>query len=297
MTSDTQALSQAAGRARKRTGTSYWGLVWQRLRNDRLTVFCLVIVSLLILTAVLAPLVAPYHFNDLSPLETRQWPSFRHLAGTDELGRDILSRLIYSLRNALMVAFAASFSCVALGCVIGAIAGYRGGVVDTILVGIIDITYSFPGLLFNIILVTVLGRGIGTIIIAIAATSWAGVARLMRAQVLSVKNRDFVLAARALGASGWRILMHYIIPNALGPLIVSVTFMIPSAMLQEGGLAVLGLGIPPPMPSWGTLINTGSINMRAFPYQLYIPAGSFALVLLAFTYLGDGVNRAINPRD
>jgi len=282
---------------RKTRGTSYWALVWQRLRSDTLTVTCMVIVALLIVVGTFAPVFAPYGYNDLSPLEVRQPPSLKHLAGTDELGRDIFSRLIYSLRNALIVAFVATFSSVVLGSVIGAVAGYRGGWLDTVLVGIIDIVYSFPTLLFNVILITVMGRGIPAIIVAIAATSWVGIARLMRAQVMSVKNRDFVLAAKALGASDLRVLLNYIIPNALGPLIVSITFMVPGAMLSEGALAVLGLGIPPPMPSWGTLINTGSTNMRAFPYQLYIPAGTFALVLLAFTYLGDGVNRAINPRD
>ena len=283
--------------AQEARGTSYWALVWQRLRGDALTVSCLVIVGALIVTGILAPWVAPYHYNQLNPVEARQAPSLQHLAGTDELGRDIFSRLIYSLRNALIVAFVATSSSVMLGGSIGAIAGYRGGWLDTVLVGLIDIMYSFPGLLFNIILVTVMGRGIPSIIVAIAATSWVGIARLMRAQVMSVKNRDFVMAARALGANDLRILANYIIPNAIGPLIVSVTFMVPSVMLAEGALAVLGLGIPPPMPSWGTLISTGSTNMRAFPYQLYMPAGSFALVLLAFTYLGDGVNRAVNPRD
>lgn len=289
-------LTSSAVAARVR-GTSYWGLVWQRLRADTLTMICLSFVILLIILAILAPAIAPYGYNEMNPREARQRPSLRHLAGTDELGRDIFSRLLYSLRNAIIVAFVATFSAVVVGGLIGSVAGYRGGLVDTVLVGLIDIMYSFPSFLFNIIMVTVIGRGILAIIIAIGVTSWVGVARLMRGQVLSVKSRDFVLAAQALGASQWRILTRYIIPNCVGPIIVSIAFMVPGAMLAEGALSILGLGIPPPMPSWGNLISTGSANMRAFPYQLSIPAGSFALVLLAFTYLGDGVNRAMNPRD
>jgi ABC-type dipeptide/oligopeptide/nickel transport system permease subunit len=284
----------AAGRVR---GVSYWGLVWQRMRADRLTMVCLGFVVVFVLVGILAPWIAPTGYNDINPIEARQRPTLRHLAGTDELGRDIFSRLLYSLRNAILVAFVASLSSVVVGCLVGAVAGYQGGIVDTVLVGIIDIMYAFPSFLFSVVMVTVIGRGIPAIIIAIAVTSWVGIARLMRGQVLSVKNRDFVLAGQALGASRWRILLRYIIPNSLGPLIVSIAFMIPSAMLAEGALSILGLGIAPPMPSWGNLINTGSTNMRAFPYQLYIPAGSFALVLLAFTYLGDGLNRAMNPRD
>ncbi len=296
MSTGARTLTSSAMAARVR-GTSYWDLVWQRLRSDKLTMLCLSFILLLVIVAILAPVIAPYGYNEMNPREARQRPSLRHLAGTDELGRDIFSRLIYSLRNAIIVAFVASLSAVFLGGLIGSLAGYQGGVVDTLLVGLIDVMYAFPSFLFNIIMVTVIGRGIAAVIIALGITSWVGIARLMRGQVLSIKNRDFVLAGQALGASQWRILLRYIIPNAIGPIIVSIAFMIPSAMLAEGALSYLGLGIPPPMPSWGNLISTGSANMRALPYQLTIPAGSFALVLLAFTYLGDGVNRAVNPRD
>lgn len=289
-------LNNGAVIARTRS-VSYWGLVWQRMRADKLTMICLGFVVLFILVGIFAPWIAPTGYNAMNPVEARQGPSLRHLSGTDELGRDIFSRLIYSLRNAILVAFTASISSIVVGSLVGALAGYQGGIVDTLLVGAIDIMYAFPSFLFSVVMVTVIGRGIPAIIIAIAVTSWVGIARLMRGQVLSVKNRDFVLAAQALGASRWRILLRYIIPNSLGPLIVSVAFLVPGAMLAEGALSILGLGIAPPMPSWGNLINTGSTNMRAFPYQLYIPAGSFALVLLAFTYLGDGLNRAMNPRD
>jgi peptide/nickel transport system permease protein len=296
MSTSAEAVSSSI-KAEKVRGTSYWGLVWERLRRDRMTMFCIGLVIVLILIAIFAPWVAPYGYDEMHTAPPRQPPTWQHWAGTDELGRDILSRLVFSLRNALIVAFVASISAVAVGCVIGAVAGYKGGWIDTVLTGIIDIMYAFPSLLFNIILISVVGRGIPSIILALAFTSWAGVARLVRGQVLSVKNRDFVTAARALGARELRILLNYVIPNSLGPIIVTVTFMVPSAMLSEGALSILGMGIPPPMPSWGNLINVGSVNMRAFPYQLYVPAGTFAAVLLAFTYVGDGMNRAINPRD
>jgi peptide/nickel transport system permease protein len=278
-------------------GVSYWGLVWRRLLSDPVAVICLTVIAALILVAIFAPLVAPYGYNELNPLNSRQGPSWQHWAGTDELGRDILSRLIFSLRNALIVAVGATVVAVIIGSVIGATAGYRGGTLDTVLVGVIDIMYAFPSFLFNVILIVVIGRGIVPIFIAIALTSWVGLARLMRAQVLAVRNREFVEAARALGASQPRVVLRYVIPNAIAPLVVAITFLVPSAMLTEGALAVLGMGLPPPRPSWGDLIATGTLNMRAFPYQLYIPAGSFALVLLAFTYLGDSVSRAVNPKE
>ena len=185
---------------------------------------------------------------------------------------------------------------VVIGGVIGAVAGYSGGIVDNVLMRITDVMYAFPGFLFSIILVSVLGRGVVTIFIAIAATSWVGFARLMRAQVLSIKNLEYVASARALGATHRYIIRRYILPNSFGPLIVAIAFMVPGLMMTESALSLLGLGVMPPRPSWGVLIQVGSVNFRAFPYQLTWPAATFALALLSFTYLGDGLNDAFNPK-
>ncbi len=290
-------LYPASDEASGPQGVSYWGNVWRRFRVNRMAVASLWFVVLLILCGVFAPLIAPYGYNEIRLDEAYQPPSWRHIAGTDEIGRDIFSRLIFSLQNALAVAFGATAISVVVGGVIGAVAGYWGGRIDSVLMRMTDVMYAFPGFLFSIILVSVLGRGIVTIFISLAVTSWVGFARLMRGQALSVKNSEYVEAARALGATHGHIIWRYILPNSLGPLIVSIAFMIPGAIMTESALSLLGLGVMPPRPSWGILINVGSINLRAFPYQLYWPVATFGLTLLAFTYLGDGLNDAFNPKE
>lgn len=276
---------------------SYWGAVWQRFSSNRLAVLSLGFVIVMILVAALADFIAPYGYNQIDLDNAYQSPSWRHVAGTDEVGRDIFSRLIFSLQTALAVAFGAAVISVAIGGLIGAVAGYAGGVVDNLLMRFTDVMYAFPGFLFSIILVSVLGRGIVTIFIAIAATGWVGFARLMRAQVLSIKNLEYVESARALGATHRYAIRRYILPNSFGPLIVAIAFMVPTLMMTESALSLLGLGVMPPRPSWGVLIQVGSLNFRAFPYQLTWPAATFALALLAFTYLGDGLNDAFNPKE
>ncbi len=287
----------AAEKAIEPRRVSYWGNVWQRFAVNRLAVLSLGFVILMILAGALARFVAPYGYNEIDLDNAYQPPSWQHIAGTDEVGRDIFSRLIFSLQTALAVAFGATVISVVIGGVIGAVSGYSGGVIDNILMRITDVMYAFPGFLFSIILVSVLGRGMVTIFIAIAATSWVGFARLMRAQVMSIKNLEYVESARALGAPHRYIIRRYILPNSFGPLIVAIAFMVPGLMMTESALSLLGLGVMPPRPSWGVLIQVGSVNFRAFPYQLTWPAATFALALLSFTYLGDGLNDAFNPKD
>ena len=276
---------------------SYWGVVWQRFASNRLALLSLGFVIVMILIAAFAGYVAPYGYNRIDLDNAYQPPSWQHIAGTDEVGRDIFSRLIFSLQTALAVAFGATVISIAIGGLIGAVAGYAGGVVDNALMRFTDVMYAFPGFLFSIILVSVLGRGIVTIFIAIAATGWVGFARLMRAQVLSIKNLEYVESARALGATHQYVIRRYILPNSFGPLIVAIAFMVPGMMMTESALSLLGLGVMPPRPSWGLLIQVGSLNFRAFPYQLTWPAATFALALLSFTYLGDGLNDAFNPKE
>jgi len=277
--------------------SGYWGDVWRRFRANRLAFISLVFVAILLVAAALGPLIVPYGYDQLDYNYVRQGPSLAHWAGCDGLGRDIFTRVIYSLRTASAVALGSVILNLLLGGVIGVLAGYRGGAPDNVLMRVTDVVLAFPSFLINVILVVVLGRGIGTIIIALALTGWAPMARLVRAQVASLKHREFVQAARSLGAADLHIVLRYIVPNAIPPLIVAVSFAIPNAMMIESGLSVMGMGVRPPIPSWGSMITDGIQYVRFSPHILALPAVSFALTLLAFTYTGDALQQALDPRE
>jgi ABC-type dipeptide/oligopeptide/nickel transport system permease subunit len=274
---------------------SHWSRAWARFRANRLAFISLIFCGILVITAIAAPWIAPYHFTETNP-EARLAPlgTEGHLLGTDLLGRDIFSRLIYGLRTALFVAFGAELASLLVAIIIGLSAGYIGGRVDQGLMGITDVMYAFPSYLFAIVLVTVMGRSLWAVMLAIGISSWVTQARLVRAQVLSVKEREYVEAARSMGASGVTISMRYILPNAVGPLLVTTSFAIPAAISAEAGLALLGLGVQPPTPSWGSMISEGIGYILAAPHMLFLPATLFALTLLAFTWVGDGVRDAFD---
>lgn len=276
--------------------SSYWGAAWRRLSKNRMAIAGGIFVIILILVAVLAPWLAPYGYDEAHYEHAFEPPNRHFIFGTDDLGRDMFSRLIYSLRNAMIVAFGSQAVVLVIGTTLGAMAGFRGGLLDIILMRIVDIMFAFPTFLFNVILVTVMGRGLFTIFLAIGITGWAGLARLVRGQVLALKQKEFVEAARALGARDSHIIRRYILPNILGPIIISLAFGIPNAMMMESGLALIGMGVRPPMPSWGNLIGAGMGMVMGFPHLLIWPALTFGITLLSFTFLGDGLRDALNPR-
>jgi peptide/nickel transport system permease protein len=256
----------------------------------------LVLVVAFVLIAIFAPLIAPYHYNAQNLSNTWQAPSREHLFGTDDLGRDQLSRIIYAVRTAAIVGIGTSILALLIGAVVGSIAGMRGGMIDSILMRLVDIFNSFPSILLAVILATVLGQTVFTIVIALAATSWAGYARLIRGQVLALKNEEYVHAARTLGASEQHLILRYVLPNILGPIAVALSFGIPYAMIAEAGLSVIGVGIRPPEPSWGNLIQLGISKMRGYPYLAIWPTVLFSLTLLAFTWFGDGLQEIFNAK-
>jgi len=280
----------------------FWRGAGRRFRRDRVGVAS----ALFVLVLVLAPIVFPllglipgfpfYHYAESDYAAVREGPSWHHWAGCDSAGRDIFSRVVYSLRTALLISFSAVLINVLIGGLIGVLAGYRGGTLDLVLMRVTDVMFAFPGFLFNLILVAALGRGVFTIIVALSVTGWAAIARLMRGQILAIKQREYVEAARALGAGELALVGRYILPNALPPLLVAISFAMPQAMMIESGLSVLGLGVRPPMPSWGALITDGINYVRFLPHVLLFPAISFAITLLAFTYLGDALQHTLNPR-
>jgi peptide/nickel transport system permease protein len=273
-----------------------WQVFWRRYRRNRMALVGLVLVLLFVFIAVFAPLLAPYHYNEQNLSQTWQPPSPTHPFGTDDLGRDQLSRIIYAVRTAAIVGLGTSLLSLAIGAAIGSIAGMRGGTVDSVLMRLVDVFNSFPSILLAVILATTLGQSVFTIVIALAITSWAGYARLIRGQVLALKNLEYVHAARTLGASERHIILTYVLPNILGPIAVALSFGIPYAMTAEAGLSVIGVGIRPPEPSWGNLIQLGISKMRGFPHLAVWPTVLFSLTLLAFTWFGDGLQEIFNAK-
>ncbi|MEI7634239.1 MAG: ABC transporter permease [bacterium] len=274
----------------------YWRQVLTRLSRNRLALVCGVFVAALVAVSALAPYITPYAYNEahLGPESSYQPPSLKYWMGTDDLGRDLFSRLIYSLRNALIISLGGTFLSLLIGGFLGAWAGYAGGRTDFIIMRFTDVVFAFPSFLFSIILVSGLGRGFPTMFLAVGATSWVGMARLMRGQVISVKGLEYVELARSLGASGFHIITKYILPNTLGPLIVTITFSIPGGMMVESGLSMLGMGVQPPIPSFGTIIADGAAAMRSYPHLLVFPSVLFTITLMAFTFLGDGLQDALS---
>ncbi|HEX9017344.1 MAG TPA: ABC transporter permease [Chloroflexota bacterium] len=287
-----------------RRQASLWGDAWRRLVKNDMAVAGGVVVVLLLLVALFADQLAPYSPTKQDYLAIFDPPGGAHLLGTDNLGRDQLSRLIYGARVAVTVGIFTQVVVLAIGLPIGSIAALAGGRVDNFLMRVTDIVYAFPDLLLIILLSTALRGnplrsvwgGLLVIFFAIGIANWVGIARLARGQILSLKEREFVEAARALGARNGHIITRHLLPNALGPIIVQVTFGVPFAIFTEATLSFLGLGITPPNPSWGSMIQDGYQSIFAYPYLVLGPALCIALTLLAFTFLGDGLRDALDPR-
>lgn len=275
---------------------SYWGAAWRRFRQNKLGVVGLGMVAILLVLAGVGPFVAPHSYATPDFTATYAPPSTQYWLGTDELGRDLLSRLLWSLRNAVLIAFGVEAIALVVGFSVGALAAMRGGWVDNILMRITDIMFAFPGLLFSIILVAVMGRGLFTIFVAIGVVSWPGMARLVRSHVLTIRDREYIEAARLAGATTPDLLIHYVFPNSLGPIIVALSFGVPAAMTVESALSLIGLGVPPPMPSFGIMINDGVRYVFSAVHLTLVPGLFFAITLLSFTFLGDALRDAFDPR-
>ncbi len=275
---------------------SLWASGWKRLKRNRAAMAGLTIVVLLVLVAVLAPVIAPYDPTAQDYGAAFQGISAQHPMGTDQLGRDLLSRMMYGTRVSLSVGVIVQFIVLLIGVPIGLSAGYYGGRVDNLLMRFTDIMYAFPDLLFVIIITTWLGRGIDKIFIAIGVVAWVDMARLVRGQVLSLREKEFIEAGRALGVPTYQIMLRHLFPNALGPIIVAVTLGIPRAIITESALSFIGIGLTPPSASWGTLIQDGYSQIFAVAHPVLFPALAIAITMLSFTFLGDGLRDALDPR-
>jgi oligopeptide transport system permease protein len=277
-----------------------WTDVWRRFRRNRLAVAGLAIVALLVLDAILVPLLValgivqdPIKQNVVIALFP---PNAQHLMGTDLLGRDTMSRVMFGARISLTIGILVQFIILVVGGTIGLTAGYAGGRVDNLLMRFTDIWYAFPDLIFVLVLVSVFGSNLLSIFAAIGIVNWVGLARLVRGQVLSIKEKEFVESARAAGSSHLKIVLRHLVPNALGPVIVTLTFGIPQAIFLEAVLSYLGVGIQPPTASWGVMVLDGYQSIFGHPDQVLFPAAAIAITMLSFTFIGDGLRDALDPR-
>jgi oligopeptide transport system permease protein len=276
-------------------GSSLWSDAWHRLRQNRLAVFGGIILTALALLCLFGPLFSQSYQTQNLDLGASA-PSAAHWLGTDILGRDLFSRILYGGRISLTVGLVATFVALTIGVTYGAVAGYFGGKLDVVMMRIVDILYALPFTIFVILLMVFFGRNIFLLFFAIGAVEWLTMARIVRGQILSIKKMEYIEAARSLGFSRWRIIFRHMIPNILGPIIVYATLTIPAVMLLEAFLSFLGLGVQPPMSSWGVLIKDGAEKMEEFWWLLVFPGAIFSLTLFSLNFLGDGLRDALDVR-
>ena len=277
-------------------GSSLWHDAWLRLRKNKLAVFGMWSLAIITVACVVGPWVLPYGYEEQNLDLGASAPSAQHWLGTDTLGRDLLVRLLYGGRVSLGVGLAATFVALTIGVIYGAVAGFFGGKRDAFMMRAVDIMYSLPFPIFVILLMVFFGRNIILLFVAIGAVEWLTMARIVRDQVLSLKRMEFIEAARALGLGHGRIIFRHMLPNLLGPVIVYTTLTIPAVMLLEAFLSFLGLGVQPPMSSWGTLIKDGAEKMEEYPWLLLFPGSVFSLTLFSLNFLGDGLRDALDVR-
>jgi oligopeptide transport system permease protein len=277
-------------------GSSLYRDAWRRLLRNKLAVVGGVTVVLLCLIAIFADFLAPFSYTKPNFGRLNEFPSREFPLGTDQLGRDQLSRIIYGARVSMLVGLGSQVIVVAIGVPIGLISGYVGGRVDLLVTRFVDVMYAFPRLLFVILVMSMLGAGLMNIFIAIGLTGWVGISRQTRAQVLSIKEKEFVEGARALGAGFWRVVSRHVLPSALTPIVVSITFGIPEAIFYEAALSFIGVGINPPTPSWGQMVGENQQFLRSYWHLCVFPSIAIAVTMLSFTFFGDGVRDALDPK-
>lgn len=279
-----------------RPSETYWQDVWRRLKLNKVAMVSLLLIVALILISIVGPLLSKFDYRsqDTNALSLR--PDSVHWFGTDALGRDLYVRTLYGARISLLVGVVSAFINFVIGVIYGGISGYYGGKIDNLMMRIVDVLYSIPVVLYVILLMVVLGNGLQNIFIALGISYWVGMARMVRGQVLQLKQQEFVMAAKAIGEKDFKIIIRHLIPNAMGQIIVMLTMSIPSAIFTEAFLSFIGLGVSAPMASLGVLCNDAVQSFRTYPYQLFFPAATICLIMLAFNLFGDGLRDALDPK-
>lgn len=281
---------------KKEETLGYWQDAWIRLKKNKMALLGLIIIVCLIVVAIFGPIFSSHTYDEQNLMMTNSSPSWEHWFGTDNLGRDIFIRVLYGARISLAIGIVASLLNLFIGVIYGGIAGFFGGKIDRIMMNIVDILYSVPTLLYVILLMVILKPGLINIFIALGIGYWLQMARIVRGQILSMKEQEFILAARTIGVSKKRILFRHLLPNAMGVIIVTMTLAIPDAIFTEAFLSFIGLGVSAPMASWGVLASEGVNNLRAYPFQLFFPAVAISVTMLAFNFLGDGLREVLDPK-
>ncbi|GMA99818.1 ABC transporter permease [Pelosinus sp. IPA-1] len=279
-----------------RPSTTFSQAAWRRLKKNKLAMIGLYTILLIFLLALVGPLLSSGNYSDQNLMQTNKPPSAEHWFGTDSLGRDLFIRVLYGARISLSIGVVASFLNLTIGVFYGGISGFFGGRVDRVMMNLVDILYGIPVLLYVILLMVVLQPGLTNIFIALGIAYWLNMARIVRGQILSLKEQEYVIAARTIGASNWRILVYHLLPNSMGPIIITMTLAIPEAIFTEAFLSFIGLGVAAPMASWGVLASEGITSLRSYPFQLFFPAMAISITMLAFNFLGDGLRDALDPR-
>ena len=283
--------SKAAGKKRSKSQE-----IWRRFKKNTRAVVGLGIVAVLVLCAVLAPILAPYGPNEQNPRNRLQGPSAEHWFGTDQTGRDIFARVLYGGRISLLCSFAIIGIAFVVGALIGGAAGFFGGKVDSFLMRIVDILMAVPSSLLAMAIITAMGNGVWKLVVALAISQVARFARIVRSSVLTLRNVEFVEAAKCYGCSSLRIILKHILPNGIGPIIVSATLCLGQTILSISSMGYLGLGVASPTPEWGTIISENKINIQAYPYLGLIPGICICLTVMAVNFIGDGLRDAFDPR-
>ena len=278
------------------TSESPWRIFWKGFKKNKLAVSGIIIIAGLFIIAIFAPFIAPYDQDAITIKEILQPPSKKHLMGTDELGRDVLTRIMWGSRVSLLVGFVAVSISIAIGVLLGALAGYYGGSVDGIIMRFVDVMLCFPTFFLILAVIAFWEPSIWKIMLVIGLTSWMGVARLVRAEFLSLKERDFIQAARALGGKDVRTIFRHILPNSLAPVLVNATLGIAGAILIESALSFLGIGIQPPDPSWGNMLTAGKDNIEIAWWLSFFPGFAIFITVMGYNMLGEGIRDAIDPR-
>ncbi|MBO7670217.1 MAG: ABC transporter permease [Oscillospiraceae bacterium] len=274
----------------------FWALMRRMARENKIAVISFAVIVLMILAASLAPFLTPYEENDMDLLHRLSPPSAEHLLGTDEGGRDVLTRLLFGARVSLLIGVVPALLSLLLGSVLGVLAGYRGGLIDTVVMRLADVTLAFPSMLLAMVIMYSLGGGIVDVFLTLTLVNWANVARVVRAQTLQLKSSEYVEAARVIGVSRGTVMRRHILPNCLPTMLVLFTLNVPASILTESSLSFLGLGVQPPNASWGLMINTGRQYLYTAPWLCFAPGAAIMLIVLAFNFLGNGLLDVLDPR-
>lgn len=279
-----------------RPNISYWQDAWRRLKNNKVAIFCLFFLIFIVLMCVFQPILSSHSYMEQLTSRTNEGPSIEHWFGLDDLGRDIFTRVWIGGRVSLMIGFVGTLVSLIIGSVYGGISGYFGGIIDDAMMRLVEILVGIPYMIVVIVVSLVLDKGMNSLIIALCITSWTDLARIVRGQVLSLKESEYVLAAKTLGVSPFKIIIKHLLPNTLSVIIVNTTFAVPGFIFAEAFLSFIGMGVQPPNTSWGAMAALGQQQMSYYPHELIFPALAISLTMLAFNLLGDGLRDAFDPK-